>query len=75
MFVWLNSKQTVQLWKVLRGHDDIIYVTDVVYDYYDQKGLFDEQAGEEVELDEEDIIAFACKRDFHPHPGSGQWEV
>ena len=36
-------------------HDDIIYVTDVVYDYYDQKGLFDEQAGEEVELDEEDI--------------------
>ena len=42
-------------------HDDIIYVTDVVYDYYDQKGLFDEQAGEEVELDEEDIIAFACK--------------
>ena len=23
--------------------------------------MFDEQAGEEVELDEEDIIAFACK--------------
>ena len=36
-------------------------ISDDVYDYYDQKGLFDEQAGEEVELDEEDIIAFACK--------------
>ena len=28
---------------------------------YILNGLFDEQAGEEVELDEEDIIAFACK--------------
>ncbi len=43
------------------SHDDIVYVTDVVYDYYEQKGLFDEQAGDEVELDEEDIIEFARK--------------
>ncbi len=43
------------------SHDDIVYITDVVYDYYEQKGLFDEQAGDEVELDEEDIIEFARK--------------
>ena len=43
------------------SHDDIVYVTDVVYDYYEQKGLLDEQAEGEVELDEDDIIEFARK--------------
>ncbi len=43
------------------SHDEIVYITDIVYDYYDKKGLFDDQVDEEVELDEEDIIAFACK--------------
>ncbi len=43
------------------SHDDIVYITDIVYEYYDKKGLFDEQLDGEVELDEDDIIAFACK--------------
>ena len=48
--------------------DAVRYILNVLpqelkekYTHDDQKGLFDEQAGEEVELDEEDIIAFACK--------------
>ena len=43
------------------SYDDIVYITDVVYDYYEQKGLFDERDEEEVELDEDDIIAYARK--------------
>lgn len=43
------------------SHDDIVYVTDVVYDYYEQKGLFNESDEEEVELDENDIIDYARK--------------
>lgn len=43
------------------SHDDIVYITDVVYDYYEQKGFFGEQDEEEVEIDEADMIAFACK--------------
>lgn len=43
------------------SYDDIVYITDVVYDYYEQKGLFNEDAGDEVELDEDDIIDFARK--------------
>ncbi len=42
-------------------HDDIVYITDVVYEYYDKKGLFNEELDGEVELDEEDIINFARK--------------
>ena len=43
------------------SHDDIVYITDVVYDYYEQKGLFDDRDDEEVEIDEDDIIAYARK--------------
>ena len=41
--------------------DDIVYLTDIVYDYYDKKGLFAESQDEEVELDEEDIIGYVAK--------------
>ena len=41
------------------SHDDIVYITDVVYDYYEQKGLFDDRDDEEVEIDEGRLIAYA----------------
>ena len=41
--------------------DDIVYLTDIVYDYYDKKGLFAEGQDEELELDEEDIIGYVAK--------------
>ena len=40
--------------------DDIVYVTDVVYDYYEQKGLFNEDAGDDVTI----------TREFYPYNGS-----
>ena len=32
-----------------------------MYDYYEKKGLFNEDAGEEVEIEEEEIIEFERK--------------
>ena len=41
--------------------DDIMYITDVVYEFYEEKGLFNASADEEVELDEDEIIGYALK--------------
>lgn len=41
--------------------DDIMYITDVVYEFYEKKGLFNASADEEVELDEDEIIDYALK--------------
>ncbi len=42
-------------------HDDILYITDIVYEYYEQKGLLNEELDGEVDIDEEEVIAFARK--------------
>lgn len=41
--------------------NDIIYVGDIVYDYYEKKGFFDENNNDEVDLDVDDLIAFVSK--------------
>lgn len=40
--------------------DDINYVIDNVYDYYDSKGLMDDQSDDDtvVEIDEDEMIAY-----------------
>lgn len=44
--------------------DDINYVVDLIYEFYDTKGFFDEDAHEDdenVEIDEEELISFVVK--------------
>ena len=36
----------------------IEYVLDVVYEYYDEKGLIDEDSTEEASIDEEDMFKY-----------------
>ncbi len=38
--------------------NDIIYIGDIVYDFYEKKGFFDENNNEEVELDVDELTAF-----------------
>ena len=41
--------------------DKIEYVLDVVYEYYDEKGLIDEDQTEEASIDEEDMFKYILK--------------
>jgi len=43
--------------------DDICYVVDLMSDYFESKGLFDEEVGEEDEIaiDEDELIDYAVK--------------
>lgn len=41
--------------------DTIEYVLDVVYEYYDENGLIDEDTTEEVSIDEEEMFNFILK--------------
>jgi len=55
--------------------DEINYIIDIVYDYYEDKGLMDDNADENsmVSIDEEDMIKYVLKytqkdkiREFSP---------
>ena len=39
------------------SNDDIIYVVDLLYDYYEDSGLI-ESGSEEVDIDEDDVVGF-----------------
>lgn len=39
----------------------IEYILDVIYDYYDEKGLVDEDTAEEASIDEEEMLHFIMK--------------
>jgi len=43
--------------------DEITYVLDIIYDFYDEKGLMDEDADENavIEIDEDEMVAFVLK--------------
>lgn len=43
--------------------DDINYIIDIVYDFYDSKGLMNNETDESaiVEIDEEEMIAYIMK--------------
>ena len=43
------------------NEDAINYVLDVVYDYYDENGLLDEDAVDETSIDEEEMLKFVVK--------------
>lgn len=41
--------------------DDIYYVLDLIYEYYESNGLFDDDADDIVDIDEEEVIEFVAK--------------
>jgi hypothetical protein len=41
--------------------DDIAYILDVIYDFYESNGLIDEDSTEEASIDEEDMLNFVMK--------------
>jgi hypothetical protein len=43
--------------------DEINYIIDIVYDFYDEKGFMDENIDEEsvVNIDEDEIVAYVLK--------------
>ncbi len=41
--------------------DDIAYILDIIYDFYESNGLIDEDSTEEASIDEEDMLNFAMK--------------
>jgi len=42
-------------------NDKIEYVLDVVYDFYDENGLIDEDSTEEASIDEEEMFKYILK--------------
>jgi len=42
-------------------NDKIEYVLDVVYDFYDENGLIDEDSTEEASIDEEEMFKYIMK--------------
>jgi hypothetical protein len=46
--------------------DDIIYIVDLIYDFYDSKGFMDETGEDEeddisIDFDEDELVAFVIK--------------
>ena len=43
--------------------DDINYIIDIIYDFYDEKGFMDESADGEtvVDIDEDEMVAYVLK--------------
>lgn len=52
-----------QEYKEKFSSDDINYVIDIMYDFYDEKGFMDPDASDEelVELDEDELIEYVLK--------------
>ena len=46
------------------SNDDINYIVDLIYEYYESKGFMDESKGDnedDVEIDEDELIEFVIK--------------
>jgi len=43
------------------GEDEIDYILDVIYDFYEEKGFIDEDSTEEASIDEEEMFNFIQK--------------
>jgi len=53
-FIPAESKERID-------NDKIEYVLDVVYDFYDENGLIDEDSTEEASIDEEEMFKYILK--------------
>lgn len=45
------------------SNDEILYILDIIYDFYEGKGFMDEDADESsiVDIDEEEMVSFVLK--------------
>lgn len=43
------------------SEDDIKYTVDLIYEYYEEKGYLNDDAAEDMEIDEEDLIKYISK--------------
>lgn len=43
------------------GEDEVEYVLDVIYDFYDEKGYIEEDSAEEANIDEEEMFEYIRK--------------
>ena len=60
--------------------DDIVYITDVIYEFYESQGLLDDDVEDDVaEVDLEDILEYVmknAKRDgFEFEPEAVRWVI
>lgn len=55
--------------------DSVEYVLDVVYEYYDENGLIDEDTTEAVSIDEEDMFKYILKCSKKDKMGLGEDEI
>lgn len=49
---------------VLKGQlsdDDINYLVDLIYEYYEDKGYLNDDADDDIEIDEEDLVKYVFK--------------
>ena len=53
-FIPVDSKERID-------NDKIEYVLDVVYDFYEENGLIDEDSTEEASIDEEEMFKYILK--------------
>jgi hypothetical protein len=44
--------------------DDLLYIVDLIYEYYESKGYLDEDAADDkvIEIDEDELIDFVVKQ-------------
>ena len=45
------------------SNDDILYILDLVYEYYEPNGLFDDEDDDdkEIEIDEDEVVEYVIK--------------
>ena len=57
---YLSTKQYEEI-QDKYSDNEIIYIGDIVYDYYETKGFFDESNNDDIDLDVDDLIDFVRK--------------
>lgn len=43
------------------SNDDINYIVDLIYDFYESNGMLDDDSDDEIEIDEEEVVNYVIK--------------
>lgn len=43
------------------SNDDINYIVDLIYDFYESNGMLDDECDDEIEIDEEEVVNYVIK--------------
>ena len=43
------------------SNDDINYIVDLIYDFYESNGMLDDDGDDEIEIDEEEVVNYVIK--------------